>query len=144
MQNVVFTLLVVLYFLVSVSFHHYLFRRRRFFEKKHNSLVQAKAWVLCTHCQFLRFVFLILCQTWKICSFSLFLIYHFCMIDLSFTLHSEYWIYWSCILKILFHSSHFSFLVTFGDEFTKIGKYYVLFVYILQGKIGKTERKSRN
>ena len=37
--------------------------------------------------------------------------------------------------------SHFSFLVTFGDEVTKIRKYYVIFVYILQGKMGKTEKK---
>ena len=35
-----------------------------------------------------------------------------------------------------------------GDEVTRIRKYYVIFVYILQGKMGKTEkkpeRKSRN
>ena len=37
----------------------------------------------------------------------------------------------------------FWFLVTFGDEVTKIGKYYVIFVYILQGKMGKT-KKNRN
>ena len=39
------------------------------------------------------------------------------------------------------------FLFTFGDEVTKIQKYYVIFVYILQGKIGKmekTEKKSCN
>ena len=41
---------------------------------------------------------------------------------------------------LLFHSSHFSFLVTFGNEVTKIRKYYVIFVYILQGKMGKTEK----
>ena len=35
----------------------------------------------------------------------------------------------------------FWFLVTFGDEVTKIQKYYVIFVYILQGKMGKTEKK---
>ena len=39
-------------------------------------------------------------------------------------------------------------MVTFGDEVTKIRKYYVIFVYILQGKMGKMEknqeRKSRN
>ena len=33
----------------------------------------------------------------------------------------------------------FCFLVTFGDKVTKMQKYYVIFVYILQGKI--TERK---
>ena len=32
------------------------------------------------------------------------------------------------------------FLVTFGDEAMKIRKYYVIFVYILQGKMGKTEK----
>ena len=44
--------------------------------------------------------------------------------------------------KSLFHSSDFSFLVTYGDEIdTKIQKYYVIFVYILQDKMGKTEKK---
>ena len=41
----------------------------------------------------------------------------------------------------------FWFLVTFGDEVMKTQKYYAIFVYILQGKMGKTEkteRKSRN
>ena len=33
----------------------------------------------------------------------------------------------------------FWFLVTFDDEVRKIQKYYVIFVYILQGKMGKTE-----
>ena len=40
----------------------------------------------------------------------------------------------------MFHSSHFSFLLTFGNKVTKIRKYYVIFVYILQGKMGKTEK----
>ena len=35
----------------------------------------------------------------------------------------------------------FFVLVTFGDKVTKIWKYYVIFVYILQGKIGKMEKK---
>ena len=55
------------------------------------------------HCQF----FLISCQTWKICSFSLFLSYHFCMIDLSVFFTSQ-WILnifgrsrW-CICKICY------------------------------------------
>ena len=42
----------------------------------------------------------------------------------------------------LFRSSHFSFLV-FGHfwwRFTKIRKYYVIFVYIWQGKMGKREK----
>ena len=30
--------------------------------------------------------------------------------------------------------------VTFCDEVTKIQKYYVIFVHILQGKMGKTEK----
>ena len=37
----------------------------------------------------------------------------------------------------------FWFLVTFGDQLTKIRKYYVIFVYILQGKMGKTEKKRK-
>ena len=35
----------------------------------------------------------------------------------------------------------FLFLVTFGDEVTKIQKYYVIFVYILQAKIEKKTGK---
>jgi hypothetical protein len=34
-------------------------------------------------------------------------------------------------------------LVTFGDEATKIQKYYVIFVYILQGKMGKTDKNPK-
>ena len=37
----------------------------------------------------------------------------------------------------------FWFLVTFGNEVTKIRKYYVIFVYILQGKMGKTEKNGK-
>ena len=37
----------------------------------------------------------------------------------------------------------FWLLVTFGDEVTKIQKYYVIFVYILQGKMGKTEKNGK-
>ena len=43
----------------------------------------------------------------------------------------------------MFRSSHFLFLVTFGDEVMKIRKYYVIFVYILQGKMGKMEKKRK-
>ena len=35
----------------------------------------------------------------------------------------------------------FWFFVSFGDEVMKIRKYYVIFVCILQGKMGKTEKK---
>ena len=35
------------------------------------------------------------------------------------------------------------FLVNFGDEVTKIWKYYVIFVYILQGKMGKMEKNGK-
>ena len=37
----------------------------------------------------------------------------------------------------------FWFLVTFGDEVMKIQKYYVIFFYILQGKMGKREKKQK-
>ena len=37
----------------------------------------------------------------------------------------------------------FWFLVTFGDEVTKIQKYHVIFVYILQGKMGKIEKNGK-
>ena len=40
----------------------------------------------------------------------------------------------------MFRSSHFSFLVTFGNKVTKIQKNYIIFVYILQGKMGKIEQ----
>ena len=45
----------------------------------------------------------------------------------------------------MFHSSHFLLLilVTFADEVTKLQKYYVIFVYILQGKMGKTEKTEK-
>ena len=43
------------------------------------------------------------------------------------------------IRRKLFVSFHFSFFVSFGDEVTKIQKYYVIFVYILQGEMGNTE-----
>ena len=46
-------------------------------------------------------------------------------------------------MRILFRSSRFSFLVTFGNEVSKIRKYYVIFVYILQGKMDKTEKKRK-
>ena len=36
----------------------------------------------------------------------------------------------------------FWFLVTFGIKVTKIQKYYIIFVYILQGKMGNTEKKN--
>ena len=44
---------------------------------------------------------------------------------------------------LMFRSSNFSFLVTFGDKVTKIRKYYVIFVYILQGKMGKMEKNGK-
>ena len=45
-------------------------------------------------------------------------------------------------MPLLFCSFAFSFLVTFGDKVTKIQKYNVIFVYILQGKMGKTEKNT--
>jgi len=51
-------------------------------------------------------------------------------------------------MELFFSSSHdlffpffVWFLVTFGNEVTKIRKCYIVFVYILQGKMGKTEKK---
>ena len=38
---------------------------------------------------------------------------------------------------------HFWFLVTFGDKVLKIRKYYVICVYVLQGKMGKTWRREK-
>ena len=46
--------------------------------------------------------------------------------------------FWSLPIR----SFHFLFLVTFGDadEGIKTQKYYLIFVYILQGKMGKSEK----
>ena len=43
----------------------------------------------------------------------------------------------------MFQSFHFSFLAFghFWDKVTKIRKYYVIFVYVLQGKMGKAVKK---
>ena len=45
-----------------------------------------------------------------------------------------------CFVHLIFD---FWFLVTFVDEVTKMQKYYVFFVYILQGKMGKTEKNGK-
>ena len=46
--------------------------------------------------------------------------------------------------KYLVHSIFgFWFLVAFGEEVTEIWKYYVIFVYSLQGKMGKTEKTGK-
>ena len=45
-----------------------------------------------------------------------------------------------CFFRPIFH---FWFLVTFDDKIMKIRKYYVIFVYILQGKMGKTEKSGK-
>ena len=47
---------------------------------------------------------------------------------------------WLCFLHSIFR---FWFLVSFDDEVMKIQKYYVIFVYILQGKMGKTEKTGK-
>ena len=44
---------------------------------------------------------------------------------------------------LLFCSSHFWFLVTFVDEVMKIQKYYIIFIYILQGEMSQTENKEK-
>ena len=43
-------------------------------------------------------------------------------------------------LQIFLYVSFFPFLVAFDDEVMKIWKYCMIFVYILQGKMGKTEK----
>jgi hypothetical protein len=45
-----------------------------------------------------------------------------------------------CFVHPIFH---IWFLVTFGNEVTKILKYYIIFVCISQGKMGKTEKKRK-
>ena len=45
-------------------------------------------------------------------------------------------------LRLLFRSSHFWFLVTFGDKNIKIRKYYVIFARQDWQEEKKTERKS--
>ena len=54
---------------------------------------------------------------------------HFC--------RSTHPLYHVCFVHPIFP---FWFLVTFGNEVTKIWKYYVIFVNILQGKMDKTEK----
>ena len=44
----------------------------------------------------------------------------------------------------MFCSSHFWFLVTFVNKVTQIGKYHATFIYILQGKMGKTNKWKEN
>ena len=46
-----------------------------------------------------------------------------------------------CYVHFIFH---LWFLVTFGDKVMKIWKYYVIFVYILQGKLGKTKKRKES
>ena len=48
-----------------------------------------------------------------------------------------------CVICYIHHIFGFWFLVTFGDEVTKIQKYYIIFLYILQGKMGKTEKNRK-
>ena len=43
----------------------------------------------------------------------------------------------------MFLSSHFWFLVTFGNKYMRIQKYYVIFVYMLQDKMGKMEKNGK-
>ena len=45
-----------------------------------------------------------------------------------------------CFVHSIFR---FWFLVTFGHEVMKMRKYYVIFVYILQGKMGKTGKNRK-
>ena len=42
----------------------------------------------------------------------------------------------------MFRSSHFWFLVTFGNKVMKIQKYYIIFVYLLQGKMEKKGKEN--
>ena len=47
--------------------------------------------------------------------------------------------------SLMFRSFHFLFydFWSLGDKVTKIRKYYVIFVYILKGKMGKTEKNGK-
>ena len=47
------------------------------------------------------------------------------------------------LINVLFIPFVFGFLVTFGNKAEKIQKYYIIFVYILQGKMGKMEKMER-
>ena len=46
-----------------------------------------------------------------------------------------------CFVQPIFH---FFFFFTLGKEVTKIRKYYVIFIYILLVKMGKTEKRKEN
>ena len=52
--------------------------------------------------------------------------------------------FYTYIQCLMFHSSHFWFLVTFGDKVKKIRKYYAIFLYILQDKMGKRGKRKEN
>ena len=47
------------------------------------------------------------------------------------------------LINVSFIPFVFGFLVTFGNKAEKIQKYYIIFVYILQGKMDKTKKKKR-
>ena len=68
---------------------------------------------------------------------------------LPFQLKGEFFYYNRKISDVFCHLCFvhpifpFWFLVTFGNKVMKIQKYYVIFVYILQGKMGKTEKNGK-
>jgi len=47
------------------------------------------------------------------------------------------------MLQLLFRSSHFSVSGFWSLLVMKLQKYYVIFVYILQGKMGKAEKNGK-
>ena len=51
--------------------------------------------------------------------------------------------YFFCVFCFVHPIFRFWFLVTFGDKVMKIQKSYIIFVYILQGKMGKTEKTKK-
>ena len=59
-------------------------------------------------------------------------------------------IFYSQDISLIFHNYCFVhpifcfwFFVTIGHEVTKIRKYYIIFVYLLQGKMGKKEKNRK-
>ena len=63
------------------------------------------------------------------------------LIDSSPTILIKRHLFALCFVHSIFL---FWFLVTFGDEVTKIGKYYLIFVYSSQGKWTRWKKRKEN
>ena len=104
-----------------------------------NFLVEILPWISTTYCQCNLPTYLLLKKPLHFWIKS-----YFSPIFSNF-LNIFFFGYYMSLYWLVFCSSHFSYfvLVTFGDKVKKIWRYYVIFVYILQGKMGKMEKKGK-